>query len=361
MRTLAKKRILAIEPYRPGKPIEEVKRELGLRQAIKLASNESPYGPSPKVRKAIVRAAKTVNRYPDGGCFYLRQALSRRLKVPADQLLFGNGSDELIVQALRAFVEPGEEGVIARPSFLIYNIAARIEGAKVRAVPLKDMRYDLKGMAQAVTRRTKIVFIGNPDNPAGTYVTHKELAGFLKKVSRKVLVFIDEAYYEFAVERDYPDTLKLLKTHKNLIITRTFSKMYGLAGLRIGYGIASREVVDIINRIREPFNVNAVAQAAALACLQDEAYYRRIARRIARQKEFLYCGLQKLGLRFRKSSTNFILIDTKKQSTPVVQQLLRKGIIVRDMSFWGLNTVIRVTVGVPAENRKLLRVIKDVL
>ena len=361
MKRIAKKTLFKIKPYVPGKPIEEVKRELGLKDVVKLASNENPYPPSPKVLKAIEKAAKTLNRYPESDCFYLRQELVKRLKVKADQLIFGNGSDELIVLAIRAFVNEGDEVVIAKPSFLIYDIASRIAGAKIKAIPLKGFTYDLAAMKKAVTKNTKIVFLGNPDNPAGTYLSQKDVEAFLKGLRKDVLVFIDEAYYEYVDAKDYVDSIKLLKKHKNVLVTRTFSKMYGLAGLRIGYGIGNREVIDILNKIREPFNVNSIAQVAALACLKDQPYYRNVAKCINEQRRYLYRSLETLGIDFVKTCTNFILIDVKSNASLIVKKLLRKGVIVRDMSFWGLNSFIRVTIGAPRENKKFIKQLEEVL
>ncbi len=361
MKPIAKQRIFEIEPYRPGKPIEEVKRELKLKKVTKLASNENPYGPSPAVLKAMIKEAKTVNRYPDGGCFYLRQALAKHLSVEGDHLIFGNGSDEIIVMAIRAFVNDSDEVIIAKPSFLIYEIAARLEGAVIKAVALNNFRYDLNGMRDAVTSKTKIIFIGNPDNPAGTFVNETELAGFLSGLRPDILVFIDEAYFEFVHDKTYPNTLQLMKTHKNIIVTRTFSKIYGLAGLRLGYGIADPQIIDILNRLREPFNANSIAQAAALACLNDQKYYRRIGREVASERKKLYRALAKIGLRYVETATNFILIDVKKDSTQVATRLLVRGVIVRDMAFWGMTNYIRVSVGSPEENLEFLRVLKIVL
>ena len=361
MRNIARKNILCVKPYIPGKPIEEVQRELGLKQVIKLASNENPYGPSPKVHQAILKEAKNLNRYPDGGCFHLRQALARRLKIKPPQLIFGNGSDEIIVMAVRAFVDKDDEVIIARPSFLIYEIAGQVAGAKIKAVPLKNFRYDLAGMKDAVGPKTKIIFIGNPDNPAGTYVSKDEVESFLKQIPRTVLVFFDEAYFEYVSGHDYPDTIELLKQYKNIIVTRTFSKMYALAGLRIGYGIAREETIDVLNRVREPFNVNSLAQTAALACLKDDHYYRGIAAKINQQRNFLYENLDQMDLWYVKTATNFILINVNKKSSQVAQQLLKRGVIVRDMSFWGLEFFIRVTIGTEAENKKLIRVLKEVV
>ena len=226
MKNIARKEIFKIKPYVPGKPIEEVERQLGLRNVIKLASNESPFGPSPSVIKAITKHAANLNRYPEGSCFYLRNKLAKRLGVKENQLVFGNGSDELIVLAVRAFVSPGDEVVLSSPSFLIYEIASKIAGARVKTVPLKDFKYDLRKMSRAVTKKTKLVFIANPDNPNGTYVTEKEVRQFIKGIPRNVIVFFDEAYYELVDKKDYPNILKLLKTGKNLIVARTFSKAY---------------------------------------------------------------------------------------------------------------------------------------
>ncbi len=361
IRQLAKKTIFRVQPYVPGKPIDEVKRELGLKSVIKLASNENPYGPSPKALQALRRAAKDVNRYPDGDCFYLRQALAKKLNVSPKQLIFGNGSDEVIVLAVRVFVNPGDEVIIADPSFLIYGIAAKIADANVKAIPLKDFYYDLEAMKRAVTDKTRIIFLGNPDNPSGKYLTQKQLEDFLSGLREDILIFIDEAYYEYVRARDYVDSLGLLKKHKNIIVTRTFSKMYGLAGLRVGYGIASEETIDCLNRIREPFNVNSLAQAAALAALNDPAYYRALGRKIERQREVLYQGVRKLGLKGVESYTNFVLIDTRQDASRVAKALLAKGVIVRDMSFWGLKQFIRVTIGTEAENKRFLNALRESL
>jgi len=354
-----KKNILKVKPYIPGKPIDEVKRELGLKTVIKLASNENPYGPSPRVVRAMTDAGKHVNRYPDGACFYLRQELAKRLKVKEDQLIFGNGSDEVIVLAVRAFVSPGDEVVIAQPSFLIYEIASLIEGAKVKAVPLNNFRYDLAGMKAAIGPKTKIVFIGNPDNPAGTFIPKAELEKFIKSVRRDILIFLDEAYFEYVHAKDYPNGLDFLK-YKNVIVTRTFSKMYGLAGLRVGYGVGDPVVIDILNRLREPFNVNSMAQVAAVACLQDQAYYRNIAKSVEKERAFLYNAFEDRGLRYEESHTNFILVRVEKDSSVVAQGLLKRGVIIRDMNVWGLKNYIRITIGSSKENKLLIKALGEV-
>ncbi|HQP10559.1 MAG TPA: histidinol-phosphate transaminase, partial [Candidatus Omnitrophota bacterium] len=271
------------------------------------------------------------------------------------------GSDELIILAVQAFAGPDDEVIIAKPSFMIYDIASRVEGATVKAIPLKGFRYDLAAMKKAVTKKTRIIFLGNPDNPSGMYLTKKEVTGFLKGLSNKVLVFFDEAYFEYVKARDYADTIGLLRAHKNIIVTRTFSKIYGLAGLRIGYGIGNAELIGLLNRIREPFNVNSLAQAAAMAVLKDQAYYRNLATRIAGQRQFLYRSFCGLGLKFIKTHTNFILLDVAKDASEVSRALLRKGVIVRDMTVWGLEGFIRVTIGTPKENQRFIKSLKEIL
>jgi len=361
MKRVVKKTILKVRPYVPGKPIEEVKRELGLKSVIKLASNENPYSPSPKVRKAITRAIGELNRYPDGDCYYLREILAKQLSVSRSQLIFGNGSDELIVLAIRAFVDCGDEVVIAKPSFLIYDIAARIAGANIKAIPLKDFRYDLAAMKKQVTKKTKVIFLGNPDNPSGMYFTEKEVRNFLKGLRRDILVFIDEAYFEYVSAKDYGQSIELIKTYKNVFVTRTFSKMYGLAGLRIGYGVANAELIDLLNRIREPFNVNSLAQTAAIAVLKDRTYYRGLARKIEAQRKYLYKSLEGMNLDYVESFTNFILIKVKSKASSIAKKLMKKGIIVRDMSFWGLSKYIRVTIGTGVENKRFIKTLKEIL
>ncbi|MBF0478478.1 MAG: histidinol-phosphate transaminase [Candidatus Omnitrophica bacterium] len=362
MKTRAKQTLFKVQPYVPGRPIEDVKRELGLKEVIKLASNENPYPTSPKVLKAIAQAAKSVNRYPDGGCIALRQELAKQLKVKPEQLIFGNGSDEVIVMAVRAFVQPGDEVIFAKPSFLVYEIASCIEGAKLNAVPLMpDFRYDLKAMKEAVTSKTKIIFLGNPDNPSGQYISNTELKNFLKNLRSDILVFIDEAYYEFVSAKDYADSLNLLKIYKNLMVARTFSKIYGLAGLRIGYAMGDAELIDIIGRVREPFNVNSIAQAAALACLKDKAYYKKILTQINAERKYLYASFDTMRLEHIKSFTNFILVKTAIGGKAASQGLLKKGIIVRDMSGWGKPEYFRVSIGNAQENKKFIKALKDII
>jgi histidinol-phosphate aminotransferase len=303
----------------------------------------------------------SVNRYPDGGCLQLREALAKRLKVNPNQLIFGNGSDEIIILAVKAYVAEGDEVILAKPSFLIYEIASKLAGATLREVPLKNFQYDIVGMKARISKRTRMIFIGNPDNPSGTFVSTKDLIDLIKAAGSGVAIFIDEAYFEYVIAKDYPDSLKLLKQYPNVIITRTFSKMYGLAGLRVGYGIAHPQVIDVLNRLREPFNVNSVAQAAAVAALADGAYYRRIAQNVETERAFIYNALKRMRIGFENSFTNFILVNVGGDSSAIAKKLLQKGVIIRDMRVWGLQGYIRVSIGNTQENKRFIKTLAEVL
>ena len=357
---IARENILNIKPYQPGKPIEEVQRELGLKKVIKMASNENAIGPSKKAVTAIKKSISRVNRYPDGNCHYLKERLAQRLKVHPSNLIIGNGSDEIIILAVRAFLNEGEEAIIADKTFLVYKLAIIAQNGRVVSVPMKDFRYDLKEMKKAITKRTKLVFIANPDNPNGTYVTKKEVEAFLKGLPEDLILFFDEAYYEFVRERDYPDMMRYLK-NRNLIIARTFSKVYGLSGLRVGYGISHPDMINYMNRVREPFNVNSLAQAGALAALDDEGHLRQTLKLVSRGKEYIYNNLKRLGIRYVPSVTNFILIDVGRDSTRVFEKMLKLGVIIRDMKPWDMDNFIRVTVGTMDENRRFIQCLESVL
>ncbi|MBU1006202.1 MAG: histidinol-phosphate transaminase [Candidatus Omnitrophica bacterium] len=357
---LPRKSIVNVKSYKPGKPIEEVKRELGLKDVIKMASNENPLGPSPRALSAIRKMLPEINRYPEGGCFYLRKAVAKRLNVKPEQLIFGNGSDELIILALRAFVGEGDEVIVADPTFLIYEIASKVQGAKIKKVPTRYFKYDLKAMKQSVTRYTKMIFIANPDNPNGTYVTKYELEAFLKGLPESVVVFIDEAYSDFVSEKDYPDGLDYI-SRNNVIVARTFSKSYGLAGLRVGYGISKPEIIKYMDSVREPFNVSSVAQAAAVAALKDKKFLARTKRITQEGRKYFYSEFKKIGLRYIPSVTNFVLFEVGKTASEACKALLKKGIIVRDMKAWGMDTFIRVTVGREKENKRFIRELKKII
>ena len=354
MKKLIRPVVTQITPYTPGKPIEEVKRELGIKDVFKMASNENALGPSPRALAAMKRAIKDVHRYPDGSCFYLKRALARKYDLSPEQCIIGNGSDELIVLALRTFINPGDEVIIASPTFLVYRLAAILADAKVITVPLRAFRYDLVAMRERVGPKTKMVFIANPDNPTGTYVTREEVEWFIYSLPKHVIVFFDEAYCEYVRAKDYPDTLKYLG-RGNSIVSRTFSKVYGLAGLRIGWAAATREVAGYLNQLREPFNVNLVAQKAAEAALGDRAHVLRTRAMNEAGLRYLSHGLREDGVFYVPSVTNFLLINVGPQSQQLYQRLMAKGVIVREMSGWGLKNFIRVTIGTMRENQCFLK------
>jgi len=353
--------ILKIKPYLPGKPIEEVKRELGLKKVIKLASNENPLGPSPKAIEAIKKYALRVNLYPDGGGYYLKRALSKRLGVKEENIVLGNGSDEIVSLITRTILQKGEEVITGDPSFLMYKIDTELNQGKVIPVLLKDFRLDLERMKRAISSRTRLIFIGNPNNPTGTIVKSKELEQFLNDVPPQIVVVFDEAYYEYVEDADYPRTINFVKEGRNVIVLRTFSKIYGLAGLRIGYGVAKEEIIDILNRARPPFNVNSLAQIAALASLKDDGQVERSKKLIKEEKEFLYLHLRKLGLFFVPTEANFILIKVGERAKAVEEELLKKGIIVRGMEGYNLPQYIRVSIGTREQNEEFIKNFQSVL
>ncbi|MBI3323420.1 MAG: histidinol-phosphate transaminase [Candidatus Omnitrophica bacterium] len=357
---LTRKALASVAPYAPGKPIEEVQRELGLATAVKLASNENPLGPSPKALEAIRRALPSLHRYPDSHCHTLVRKIASAWEVAPEQVVVGNGSDEIITLAVRALVDPGEEVVIAEPTFLIYRICAQLAEAKIVAVPMRDFRYDLAAMRRAVTRRTKLVFIANPDNPTGSYVTRAEVEQFMAGLPPTAAVFFDEAYAELVDAPDYPETRPWLSRHP-VIVTRTFSKAYGLSGIRVGYGVAPREIAEGLQRVREPFNVNSLAQAAAAAALEDAAHLEATRALLREQKPLIYQALRELGLAYVPSAANFILFHAGRKAPEVAQRLLRQGIIVRHMAAWDLPEHVRVTIGLPEENQAFIRALKEAL
>ncbi len=361
MKNIVRQSIFNVKPYIPGKPIEEVQRELRLKDVIKLASNENCLGPSPKALDGIRKNLKNINRYPDASSFYLKKKVAKFVGVKEGNIIFGNGSDEIIVLAAKAFLNDGDEVIISHPTFLIYEIASQVQDAKVRFVSSKaDFRYDLKAMSEAVTEKTKMVFIANPDNPTGTYVNKKELNGFLERLPDSLIVFLDEAYFEFANYsfKDYPNGIDYL-AKRNVIVGRSFSKAYGLAGLRIGYGVSTPEIIDYLERVREPFNVNSLAQAAALAAIDDKAFLKKTLLHVEREKEFLYSAFREMNLEYIKSATNFILLNVKDDCKALFNKLLKRGVVVRDMKPWGLDSHIRVTIGTRKENKKFIEALKQ--
>ncbi|MBM3248490.1 MAG: histidinol-phosphate transaminase [Candidatus Omnitrophica bacterium] len=358
MENLINKNILKIKPYEPGKPIEEVERELGLKNVIKLASNENPLGSSLKALAAIKRNLNTLNRYPDGNCFYLKNKLAKKLKLKPGNLIFGNGSDELIDVIIKTFVGLNEEVLTSKVSFVEYEIVSQANNRRFRALPLKNFKYDLMAIKMAIRKNTKAIFIANPNNPTGTYVNKRELEEFLKGLPKNLIVVLDEAYNEFVDVRDFPKSLDYI--NKNVIILRTFSKTYGLAGLRIGFAIAKPEFIECMNRVRQPFNVNLLAQAAALEAVDDAAFLSRSRKTILDGKMYLYNELEKLGFGYVCSVANFILVDVKQDCRIVFNKLLKQGVIIRPMAIYNLKNFIRVTIGTRKENIRFIKALKKV-
>ncbi len=344
--------IRRIVPYVPGKPIDEVEREYGIEGSAKLASNENPLGPSPMAVAALRERLEALHRYPDGGCFHLRNALAARLGVEPRRLIFGNGSNELIEMAVRTFMRPGDEALLSRGTFVAYGLALDAIGAVTRTVPLKDYGYDLDAMARALTPETRCVFLANPNNPTGTIYRRREWEAFLDRVGPEVLVVADEAYFEYATDPDYPDSLDDHRDDRAILTIRTFSKVHGLAGLRIGYGVARPDIVAMMNQVREPFNVNAAAQWAAAAAVEDTEHLRRSVEGNGRGLALLAEGLTALGVQWVPSHANFLLVRVGEAGR-VFEALLRRGVIVRPVGP-EFPEHVRVTVGTPDENRKFL-------
>ncbi|OLB47911.1 MAG: histidinol-phosphate transaminase [Candidatus Rokubacteria bacterium 13_2_20CM_2_70_11] len=359
--SLANEHILGIAPYEPGKPIDELERELGIHDAIKLASNENPLPPSGRVQRAILAAVNHLNRYPDGSGFYLRQALAKKHGVSPDQVVLGNGSNELIELLVRTFLRPGDEAVVPHPSFVVYPMIVQAAGGVRVMVMLKEHRLDLEAMARAITPMTKVVFVANPNNPTATIVTADEIEHFMARVPERTIVVFDEAYIEFALGPDFPEALNYVKQGRKVVVLRTFSKAASLAGLRVGYGVADADAVALMNRIRQPFNVNSLAQAGALAALEDEGHVLECVRTIEAGRHFLYDEFKTLGVRYVPSRANFILVDVGRSAADIYQKLLHEGVIVRPMTPFGMETALRITVGTPEENRKLVNALRTVL
>ena len=361
MKELVRSSVLNVKPYVAGKPIEETKRQLGLKQVIKLASNENPLGPSPRAVSAIKKCLSGINRYPDAQGFYLKKRLAKYFSLEPENFIIGNGSDELIDVVIKTFVEPDENIITADTTFLEYEIISQVNDRKIKKAPLRYFKYDLGAILKLVDKKTKLIFIANPNNPTGTYVTKYEVADFLDALPETVVVVFDEAYDAFIDVDDYPDSLSYLRRKKKIITLKTFSKSYGLAGLRLGYAIAERELISYMERVRQPFNVNILAQAGGLAALDDKDFLKKTRRLVLGGKDFIYQELSKMGLGFLPSVANFILIDTGKDSLEVFKAMLKFGVIVRDMKQYGLKDFIRVTIGTQKENERFIRVLRKVL
>ena len=352
--------IRSLVPYEPGKPIEEVEREYGIEDSIKLASNENPLGPSPKALQALSARLGQLHLYPDGDCFYLKRALAAKLGVAEDRLIFGNGSNEIIELVVRTFMRPDDEAVMAHRAFVVYRLVVQANGGSCKIVPLKNFTHDLDAMAEAVTARTRIIFLANPNNPTGTIYGKEQWEKFLGRIGPDILIVADEAYFEYVADSDYPNSLAYQENGKAILTLRTFSKLYGLAGLRIGYGIGPKDLVGWMHRVRQPFNVNAAAQWAALAALEDGEHVKRTLDLNREGMAYLKREIEKLGLEQVPSRANFILLRVGDGGT-VFKRLLQRGIIVRPMAAYELPEYIRVTVGRMKENDRFINELKDII
>lgn len=361
--SLATTGVQSLHPYQPGKPVDELERELGLSNIIKLASNENPLGPSAKALNAIEAAFQDLSRYPDGGGFKLKAALSARYDVASEQITLGNGSNDLLEIIARTFADNTSDIIFSQYAFAVYPIVTQSIGAKAIEVPAVDWGHDLTAMAEAVTDNTKLIFIANPNNPTGTYVSKQALERFLDTVPEHVMVVLDEAYCEYIDDdhHDFPNSGLLLPRYPNLIITRTFSKAWGLASLRVGYALSHPDVADLLNRVRQPFNVNTFALDAAHAVLSDEAYLAQSRRINTEGMQQLTDGFEKLGLSYIPSVGNFVAVDTGQEGMTVFQALLKKGVIVRPVANYGMPQHLRVSIGLQNENERFLQALAEVL
>lgn len=364
---LATPGVQGLQPYEPGKPLSELEREYGVRDAIKLASNENPLGPSPAALEAARGVLGEMSRYPDGNGFELKRALGARFGLETAGITLGNGSNDVLEIIARAFLAPGLEAVFSQHAFAVYPIVTQAIGATARVAPAHDgergPRYghDLDAMAAAIGDKTRVVFIANPNNPTGTWLNRDELERFLERVPPRVVVVLDEAYVEYVTEPDYPDSLPWLSRFPNLILTRTFSKAYGLAGLRVGFALSHPEIANLLNRVRQPFNVNHIALAAATAALGDRAHLEASLKlNQAGQVQWAEAATE-LGLDYIPSAGNFVCLDVGRPAAAVYEQLLREGVIVRPVAAYGLPNHLRITFGLAQENRRAINALRKVL
>lgn len=359
-RTLANSGVRNLTPYQPGKPVEELERELGIKSSIKLASNENPLGPSPRAILATHDAMSHAHIYPDGGCYEVKQALSGFLNVLPTQITVGNGSENILELIIKAYLHKDDCAVISQYAFLTIPILIQSYSTQAIVVPANNWGHDIDGMIQAINEKTRVLFLVNPNNPTGTYTPEKDFIRLMEAVPPHVIVVVDEAYADYIDCPDYPNTLAHLDRYPNLIITRTFSKVYGLAALRLGYSISSPEIADILNRARLPFNVNTIAAKAACAALQDRDHVKRSIELNLQGMQQVETALQSMSLNYIKSICNFITIDVTDAVT-IYQRLLYQGVIVRPLQAYHMPRHIRVTIGTPEQNARFLTALAEVL
>lgn len=361
MKKLIRDSILRIEQYEPGMPAEVLKRELSLEEEFsKLASNENPLGPSPLAIDAIKKSLKDGNLYPDNRCMHLRERIAQYLGVSIKNLGVGNGTTELIFLMGVAFLNPGETFIMSESSFIMAKIIAQIMECHLIEVPLKEYQHDLDAILKAVTHDTKIVYLDNPMNPIGTMVTQRDISMFMEKIPEDVIVVFDEAYYEYANRKNYPESLKFIEEGRNVIVLRTFSKMYGLAGFRVGYCAAKEDFIDAINRASPPFSVNRFAQIGAAEALRDEAHVKNTKEITEYGKKFLYENFEKMSVFYIPSETNFVTIDVKTDGKRISEELKRRSVVVRPLTMYGKPTFLRVTIGTPDQNKKFVEAFKQI-
>ena len=358
---LATPGVRGLIPYQPGKPVSELERELGLKRIIKLASNENPLGPSPAAIKAIQSVFPELARYPDGNGYDLKNALAEKLKVNVDQITLGNGSNEILELVARVFLDTDSEVVFSQHAFAVYPLVTKAVGASPRVVPAHKYGHDLDAMRDKINDKTRLVFLANPNNPTGTYLTETELAAFLQVLPKNIICVIDEAYFEYVDKSDYPDTIEWVQNNPNLLITRTFSKAYGLAGLRIGYSISNPEIADLLNRVRQPFNSNMLALVAAEAALQDTDHLRKAIRLNQKGMKQLTDAFIGLDLEWIPSVGNFVTVNLQRTALPIYQALLHQGVIVRPVANYELPDHLRISIGTEDENQLFIEALGNIL
>ena len=352
---LVNKGVNTLQPYVPGKPIEDLERELGIKDAIKLASNENPLGPSPLALKAVNEVLSGLNRYPDGNALRLKEAISRKYNIEVNKITIGNGSNDIIEFVVRCFLSSEDSAVFSKHAFAVYPLAVQSVGAEGIEVDANNWGHDLSAMASSIKKNTKVIFIANPNNPTGTFVPRDEIITFLKTIKQDVIVLLDQAYYEYSSYETEDVDFELINEFPNLIISRSFSKAYGLAGFRIGYSVSTKEVADLLNRIRQPFNANSLALIAAETALKDREHMEKSLKTNIEQKELLYKGLDNLGFEYIASAANFICFDCKQNSQEMYKKLLQESVIVRSMEVYKMLNHLRVSIGTPEENLVFLK------
>ena len=361
MKKLIRESILRIQQYEPGMPAEVLKGELSLKgEFSQLASNENPLGPSPLAIKAIQRSLEEGNLYPDNRCLQLRERVAQHMGIPAKNVGVGNGTTELIFLIGVAFLNPGETFIMSESSFIMAKIVAQIMDCRLIEIPLKDYRHDLDAISKMISNDTKLVYLDNPMNPIGTMVTQQDVSRFMRKIPEDIIVVFDEAYYEYVKKKNFPDTLRFVQERRNVIVLRTFSKMYGLAGFRVGYCAAQEDFIDALNRAKPPFSVNRFAQVAAAEALEDKAHIEKTKEINESGKKFLYECFEKMSVFYIPSETNFVTIDVKTDAQKVADELKKRSVVVRPLTMYGKPTFLRVTVGTPEQNKKFIEVIRQI-